>query len=195
MKSLKEKRQRKTLLLNPHITQPQLIKQCNNGMGVDVKDWLLGSYRPVIPGKKWYWLLIIYAIDVSVVADWQLHCVVAETPKSHLEFWHEIAICPLKSPTDVRKKTTGGAIANLPSDLRYDSADHFKISTTQGRCKYNTRSMQNIPQEYSLNVKNATYVFTQIKVRCVLRCIIHTYKSDSIQKTFISLYVWDFSKG
>ena len=36
---------------------------------------------------------------------------------------------------DARKKTTGGAIANLPSDLRYDSVDHLKVSTTQGRCK------------------------------------------------------------
>ena len=68
----------------------------------------------------------------------------AETPKSHLEFQHEIAICLLKSPIDVREKNTGGAIANLPSNLRYDSVDHFKVSATQGRCKI--RSMQ----EYSL---------------------------------------------
>ena len=38
----------------------------------------------------------------------------------------------MKSPMDVCKKTTGGAIANLPSDLRYDSVDQFEISTTQG---------------------------------------------------------------
>ena len=102
------------------ITHPQLIKQYNNGMGgVDVVDRILGFYRPVICGKKWYWPLIINAISVSVVAAWQLHCAVAETPKSHSEFRDEIAICLLKSPTDVRKKTTGGAIANLPSDLRY----------------------------------------------------------------------------
>ena len=54
---------------------------------------------------------------------------------SHIEFRREITICLLKSPMDVRKKTTGGAIANLPIDLRYDSVDHFKVSTTQGRCK------------------------------------------------------------
>ena len=42
----------------------------------------------------------------------------------------EIAICLLKSPMDLHKKTTGGAIANLPSDYRYDAADHFKVSTT-----------------------------------------------------------------
>ena len=94
-----------------------------------------GSYRPMIRGKKWYWPLIINTINASVVAAWRLHCTVAETPKSHLEFRHTIAICLLKSPMNVRKKTTGCAIANLPSDLRYDLVDQFKVSTTQGRCK------------------------------------------------------------
>ena len=51
------------------ITQPQLIKQYNNGMGgVDVMDRLWGSYHSVIRGKKWYRLLIINVINVSVVA-------------------------------------------------------------------------------------------------------------------------------
>ena len=39
-------------------------------------------------------------------------------------------------------------------------------------------------------VKNATSIFTQIKLQCVLRCITYVYKSDSIQKT-----LWDFLKG
>ena len=52
-----------------HITQPQLIKQDNNGMrGIDVIDQLLGSYCPMIYGKKWYWPIIIHATNVSVVA-------------------------------------------------------------------------------------------------------------------------------
>ena len=160
------------------ITQPQLIKQYNNGMGgIDVIDQLLGSYRPMICGKKWYWPLIIHAINVSVVAAWQLHCAVAETPKNHLEFQSEIANCLRKSLMDERQKTTGCAISKLPSDLRYDSIDHFKHSTTQVDARYTTRILVQC-------VKSATSVFTQIKVQCVLRCIIHVYKLDSIQKSF-----------
>ena len=118
------------------ITKPQLIKQCNNGMGgFDVMDQILSSYRPMISGKKWYWPLIIDAINVPVVVAEQLHCAMGKTPKNHLEFQCEIAICLLKSPMDVYKKTTGGAVANLPSDLRYDLVDHFKVSTTQGQSK------------------------------------------------------------
>ena len=85
--------------------------------------------------QKMVLAIIINTINASVVAAWRLHCTVAETPKSHLEFRHTIAICLLKSPMNVRKKTTGCAIANLPSDLRYDSVDQFKVSATQGRCK------------------------------------------------------------
>ena len=86
------------------ITQPHLIKQYNNGGGVDVMDRLLGSYRLMMRGKKWYWPVIINAINVSVVAAWQLHCAVAETPKSHLEFRREIATCLLKSPSMYLKR-------------------------------------------------------------------------------------------
>ena len=120
------------------ITQPQLIKQYNDGTGgVDVIDQLLGSYRSIIRGKKWYWPLIINAVNVSVVAAGRIHCAVAATPKSHLEFQPEIAICTM----DVDKKTIGGSIANLPNDLRYDSVDYFNVSTTQGRCYKNTLYM------------------------------------------------------
>ena len=45
--------------------------QSRFGMGgVDVIDRLLGSYRPIIRDKKWYWPLIINAINISVVAAW-----------------------------------------------------------------------------------------------------------------------------
>ena len=50
--------------------------------GVGVMDRLLGSYHPMIRGKKWCWPLIINAINVSVVATSQLHCGVAETPET-----------------------------------------------------------------------------------------------------------------
>ena len=102
--------------------------------------------------------------------------------ESHLEFRCEIAICLLKSPMDVYKKTTGGAVANLPSDLRYDLVDHFKVSTTQGQCKICHKNTCYISEKCIARLHSD-------KVRCVLRCIIHIYKSDSIQKTFISLYV------
>ena len=140
-------------------TQCQLIKQYNNCMGgVGVMDRLLGSYHPMIRGKKWCWPLIINAINNSMVATWQLHCGVAETPKSRLEFRHEIAIFLLKSLImDVHKKTTAGAIANLPSDLGMIQLTTSKSLQHKVDAKYATRILV-------ICEKNATSVFTQINV-------------------------------
>ena len=78
-----------------------LVKLYNNGTGgVDVMDRLLGSYRPSIGGKKWYWPFVINDLNVSVVAAWRLHCALATKPMSHLAFRREIALCLLKTPTE-----------------------------------------------------------------------------------------------
>ena len=59
---------------NATIDMPFLMKQYNQGMGgVDVIDRLLGSYRPAICEKKWYFPLVTNAINVSIVAAWRLH--------------------------------------------------------------------------------------------------------------------------
>ena len=121
---------------NVSITQPQLIKKYNLSMGgVDVMDRLLGSYRPIVRGKKWYWSLIINAINISVVAAWQVHCAIQEKPMTHLEFRREITVCLLKIAMPQRRQIGGGRIQNLPNEVRIDGVGHCKLSTTQGRCK------------------------------------------------------------
>ena len=55
---------------NATIDMPFLVKQYNWGMsGIDTMDMLLGSYRPTIRGKKWYFPLVTNAINVSIAAD------------------------------------------------------------------------------------------------------------------------------
>lgn len=102
--------------------------------GIDLMDRLLGSYRPTITAKKWWWPLFIHALNVSVVAAWRLHCHLhPQDTMTHLEFRRTIAMCLLKSDVD-RARTTGGAHANLPGDVRYDGAGHTQVAATQGRC-------------------------------------------------------------
>ena len=117
-----------------------------------------------------------------MVAAWRLHCVVAETPKTHLEFRREIAVCPLKSSIDVRKKLLEVLLLTYRVILGMIQLTTSKSLQHKVDAKYTTRIL-------IICVKKATSVFTQIRVRCVLRCIIRVYKSDSIQKSSISLYV------
>ena len=47
------------------IPQPNVVAKYNKGMGgVDLMDRALSDYRPRIRGKKWYWPLLINAINI-----------------------------------------------------------------------------------------------------------------------------------
>ena len=54
---------------------------------------------------------------------------------SHLEFRREIAIYLLKSPMEEQTIVTGGTMPSWPKDIQFDQINHYKITTTQGRCK------------------------------------------------------------
>ena len=119
-----------------NVQQPHLIHAYNQGMGgVDLTDRMLASYRPSIRGKKWYWPLFTDALNVTVVAAWRIHCKIAESPLSHLNFRREIAICLLKMSVVSRLQVGGGPRVNLPDDVRFDGEDHEKVAASQGRCK------------------------------------------------------------
>ena len=158
---------------NTSVNMPMLDKLYNNGMGeVDVMDRLLGSYRPIIRGNKWYWPLVINGPNVSVVAACRLHSALAAKLVSHLAFRREIALCLLKTPTKfLRSQVTGGKVPHLPSSLRFDGVDYTKVTCTQGRCKMcqiNTRYM----------CDNARYACTVTEQKHVLSSIISSFKKS-----------------
>ena len=106
-------------------------------------DRLLASYRPNIKGKKWYWSLLLNALNISVVAPWRVHCKISTEKLSHLDFRRAITLCLLKSEK-IPCPTSISASASLPGDVRFDGLNHLLASTTQGRrkiCKKNTKSM------------------------------------------------------
>jgi len=110
--------------------------------GIDLMDRLLGSYRPTITSKKWWWPLFLNALNVSVVAAWRIYCNIHSQSMTHIEFRRSVTLCLLKSS---RKRPTvgGGAHANLPDDVRYDGIGHKREAVAQGRCvqcKKNCRS-------------------------------------------------------
>ena len=117
------------------VKQPHLIKQYNEGMGgVDLMDRLLGSYRPRILGKKWYWSLFLNALNTSVVAAWRIHTKFADNNLSHLDFRSEVSLCLLKSVPS-RTSFKRPRMSSFPDDVRFDGFDHYKAKTTTGRCK------------------------------------------------------------
>lgn len=119
------------------VPQPMLISAYNRGMGgVDLFDKLLGSYRPIIRGKKWWWPFFTNVVNISVVAAWRLFGWIHDKPGnkvSHLEFRRSIVLCLLRMTGDNVQRRSG-SIADLPIMVRTDGEAHFNESTTQGRC-------------------------------------------------------------
>ena len=105
-------------------------------------------------GKKWYWLLVINAINVSVVVAWRIHCNAVVSLMTQLEFRHEIAICLLKSPMEERAKVTGGTLRLIITESQ-QSKDDAKFA----RKKHGT------------SAKNATFDYIQTKVQFVFICV------------------------
>ena len=57
-----------------NVSQPHAIKAYNKCMGgVDLVDRTLSDLRPSFNGKKWYWSLIINALNLGFVYCWRLH--------------------------------------------------------------------------------------------------------------------------
>ena len=161
------------------VTQPKLIKQYNLGMGgADVMDQLLGTYRPMIRGKKWYWRLVINAINVSVVAAWRIHCNAVVSPMTHLEFCPEIVICLLKSPMEERTKVTGRTL----SQQHYQSLQNHN----------NPRTVQNLPEKYKVPVSKMQCSIT-FRQRCslVLNCIMEIRKQWTFMSHVQEMWLFD----
>jgi hypothetical protein len=125
------------------VNQPLMIANYTAGMGgVDLMDRLLGSYRPQIKGKKWWWPLFLNAINMGVVAAWRLHCAIHDKDKvEHIEFRRQVVLGLIGT---TNRERLGGPTAAVNEDLRCDGHKHYLASTSQGRCAYcgsNTRKM------------------------------------------------------
>lgn len=117
------------------IQQPNLIHKYNTGMGgVDLLDRMLGSYRPMLRNKKWWWNLFVNALNMAVVAGWILHSATHEKNNklTHLEFRRQVTTALLRiAPRKVGPQP--GPKVHRPISQR-KSDGHFLVQTTQGRC-------------------------------------------------------------
>lgn len=123
-----------------NVPRPNLIGQYNSAMGgTDLMDENLNRYRIGIRGKKWWWCLFTWLIDVGVNNAWQLH------KKSgggfqQLAFRRDIVECYLKTYGSAPKHVGRPAASrssvsfNRVSDnLRYDRLDHLVINCPQNK--------------------------------------------------------------
>lgn len=134
------------------VDQPHCISLYNTYMGgVDRMDENISKLRINIRGKKWYWQLLIFPINVSVNNAWILYRLTGNNrvePLDLLAFTRRISLTyvqkyncrpsigrpiPLKLPLDKR----------VTPEVRYDNEGHLitknENQTRCGLCKKNSR--------------------------------------------------------
>ena len=121
------------------VPRPNAIGTYNAFMGgVDLMDENIGRYRVGMRGKKWWWCIFTWLLDVCIQNAWQIHKKCGGT-MTQLEFRREIVTIylqrygsPPKSPGKV-PSSTANTDGRVPDDLRYDRIDHFVAQTQDNK--------------------------------------------------------------
>ena len=133
------------------VPQPKLIAEYNGNMGgVDKMDWNVQKYRIRVRGKKWYFPLVINAVDVALVNAHAIYCLANGTiPPLDCRRTVAGAYLATSSPYSDPKKAgrlslAGASSSRIPLDVRA-AGNHYIGRTEEGKqrkcavCKKNAR--------------------------------------------------------
>lgn len=97
-----------------NVVQPKLFASYNSGMGgVDTHDQCISLYRISIKGKKWWWVLFTYFLDMVITNAWKIHQITAENMMDQLEFRRYIVRSYIRDGTasrTQRKRKAGSSV-------------------------------------------------------------------------------------
>lgn len=129
-----------TLKKKIRVDRPFMIAQYNKFMGgTDRMDQNISYYRISIRGKKWWWPIFTWLIDVSVHNAWILMRK-AGSDISQLQFRRHIAQVTLKMYENAPQGSGRPARAlssidgRVPDEIRLDGQNHFIGPSNRRRC-------------------------------------------------------------
>ena len=147
----KVKRWSKQKKMQVTVEQPKCLAEYNSYMGgVDKMDWMINKYRIKIRGKKWYFPIFTYIIDMTVVNAHILYCM-ANDNIPLLEFRRRIVKCYMSTSSLSDPKRSGRpslskqAKKRVPDEIRKSNTGHYLERTEMGKqrkcavCKVNVR--------------------------------------------------------
>lgn len=124
------------------VDQPNLVSKYNSYMGgVDRCDQNVSLYRVGIRGKKWYFPIIAYCLDIGIQNAWQLHRHFGGK-LDQLSFRRTVAEGILEfHQSSSRKKGRPNSMEHQES--RLDNRDHYIVSQEkQTRCRVCHKKVQ-----------------------------------------------------
>lgn len=119
-----------------NVPQPNVVACYNAGMGgVDLMDRSLADYRPTILGKKWYWTLVVNAINIAVVFSWRVYQLGTNTESKQKDFRRSLVTAMLhQSQPKPRTDSRPGPSFSVLADVRTDNRNHYPKSCPVRRC-------------------------------------------------------------
>lgn len=115
------------------VQQPHIVRSYNKGMGgVDLLDRSLSELRPKIKGKKWYWTLLINALNVGLVFSWRIFQLAYSSTIPQKEFRLNLAHVMIKY--QMKSAGRSGRLHTVPKRIRCDNLNHRPISSKVRRC-------------------------------------------------------------
>ena len=112
-----------------HVNRPAVVKCYNEAMGgTDRMDQHVNHCRVSVGGKKWWWSLFTWLLDVSVQNSWRLHRE-AGGNQTLVQFRREIVCCILENAAALRPTSSTRTRRGVPGAdiLRYDNIGHIII--------------------------------------------------------------------
>ena len=131
--------------------------------GVNLLYHTLYDLRPVIHRRKWYWPLVINAINIASVYSWRMYRIVSCETIPQKDFrWYIVGIMIRKSKSRVisvdSRPIKPHKVAN---EVRYDELVHYPISCSVWKCAVFGKSCRNSCEKCkrSLYVKTCFQIF------------------------------------
>ena len=123
------------LIIN-HLVTIKWQKYYNESMGgVDLVDRALSEMRPSIGGKKWYWALLINALNIAAVFSWRLFQLTSNSQIPQKDFRRSIVAVLLKMETPrATIDSRPGPSTAVVHEVQYDNKSHYPVSAPVRRC-------------------------------------------------------------
>ena len=90
-------------------------------------DQHLVKHKIGIRMKKWWWLLVVWKVDVVLPCVWVLYCINNQDDEClpFLSFWGDLVNAIfLKNSKEGRLSSSHVEVGNIPSDFCYDNIKH-----------------------------------------------------------------------
>ena len=112
------------------VPSPRVFLEYNKAMGgTDPMDGNVAKYRIAIQGKKWWWPIFTWLIDVSINNAWILLMKNCTNDISQLDFKRQIVQTYLISHSSLPKgggrPATSKSGGRVLKSIRYDRLDHY----------------------------------------------------------------------